>query len=484
MSIRPWIIVEPPDGRGLRRVTIGGETAGSVWSRTGLRRLLGRLGYPETMDLDDPASVCWRGGDSGTWPDRALRRRSVTALLVAGLLVSMVFNAVIGWPDASGALTFAQRITGVLFVLSGVILGAAAIAALDYGGRRQFRASGAIVLLGVIIALATDGLLLLLWFEEREYTRHLLIYVPSLCWSVWALFLLVRRRSWKGIPQPKKFAAGVVATALLTAVSLAYSTMYQPAAAPMHFTLRAEFGKAWEDRDLSFVHVPLTLYMKNTGGIPVYIVNDIYTVRGRVALYSKGEEDLAEEWRASVGKQGSSEGEAELYVDGLRYTTISSGRFYDAGSSLDVGQEYALKHVFQLPKDTGFDILSVEMQISYMRKDRGRLDVEEFRSSHASWNEYDRRYHCEPAICGGQLIYRGRVLHNNNLINVTRQPRYVTAVWSPGGQYLSSISSVPFNFRGLGDYAEERRELERYGAAKARADAEISMAEVLSSAGV
>jgi hypothetical protein len=76
------------------------------------------------------------------------------------------------------------------------------------------------------------------------------------------------------------------------------------------------------------------------------------------------------------------------------------------------------------------------------------------------------------------------VLHNNNLINVTRQPRYVTAVWSPGGQYLSSISSVPFNFRGLGDYAEERRELERYGAAKARADAEISVAEVLSSAGV
>jgi len=75
------------------------------------------------------------------------------------------------------------------------------------------------------------------------------------------------------------------------------------------------------------------------------------------------------------------------------------------------------------------------------------------------------------------------VRHNNNLINVTRRPRYVTAVWSPGGDFISSISSVPFNFFGLGDYGEERRELERYGAARARADTEVSLAELLESAG-
>lgn len=406
------------------------------------------------------------------------------ALMVAGLFASMVFNVVIGWPDASGALTFSQRITGVLFVLSGVVLGIAAIAALDYWGRRQFRASGAIVLLGTVIVLATDSLLLLLWLEEKEYTRYLLVYLPTFCWSVWALCILVRQKSWKGIPQPKKFAAGVVATALLTAVSLAYSTMYQPAAAPMHFTIEAEFGKAWEDKKLPFVHVPLTLHMKNTGGIPVYIINDIYTVRGRAALYSKGDEDLLEEWRESVGKQGAREGEAELYVDRLKYTTISSGRFYHSGDSLDVGQEYALERVFQLPKDVGYDTLSVALQISYMRKDRGRLDVEEFSSPHPSWNEGDPLYYCEPVICGGQLVYRGRVRHNNNLINVTRKPRHVTAVWSPEGRFISSISSLSYKFSGVGDYAEERRELERYGAARARSASEVSVAELLRSAGV
>ncbi|MFF9488347.1 hypothetical protein [Streptomyces sp. NPDC014676] len=483
MRIRPWAVVEPPDSRGLRRVTIGGETVGSAWSPDELRKVLGRFGYPENVDLEDPSSIFWRGGDSGTWPDRAWRRRTVMSLMMAGLLVSMTFSAVIGGPDASGALTFAQRVTGVLFVLSGVVQGAAAIAARDYWGRRYYGASGAIVLLGVIIVLATDSLLFFLWLEEREYTPHIWVYMPLLCWSLWALFLLVREKSWECVPHPKKFAAGVVATALLTAVSLAYSTMYQPAAAPMHFTLKVEFGKAWEDRNVPYVHVPLTLYMKNTGGIPVYIVNDIYTVRGRGAEYSHGEEDLTTEWRESVGQQGRSEGEAELYVDQPRYTTISSGRFSDSGSSLDVGQEYSMKRVFQLPRDARYDTVSVEFQISYMRKDRGKIDVEEFRSAHPSWEE-NSGYYCPPAVCGEQLIYRGRVRHNNNLINVTRKPRYVTAVWSPQGRFISSISSFRFDYSGLGDYQEERRELERYGAAKARVDSEVSAAELLGSAGV
>ncbi|GHH94613.1 hypothetical protein [Streptomyces capillispiralis] len=484
MSIRPWVVVEPPDSRGLRRVVIGGQQAGSAWSPAELRRILGRRGYPATMDLDDPASIFWRGGDSGTWPDHPWRRRAIMFLMAVGLLVSMVYNTVIGWPDASGALTFAQRMTGVLFVLSGAVLGIAAVAALDYWGRHQFRASGAVALLGVMMVLATDSLLLLLWFEEKEYTRHLLVYVPALCWSLWALLLLVRHKSWKGVPQPKRFAAGVVATALLTAVSLAYSTMYQPAAAPMHFSLKVEFGKAWKDVNLPFVHVPLTIHMKNTGGIPVYIINNIYTVRGRVALYSKSEGDLLTEWRESVERRGVGEGEGEVFVDQLRYTTISSGRFYDLGNSLDVGQEYAMRRVFQIPEDIGYDTLSAELQISYMRKDRGKLDVEQFRFPHLSWNERDRRYYCDPVVCGGQLIFRGRVRHNNNLINVTRKPRYVTSVWSPGGGIISSISSFPFNFVGSADYREERRELERYGTARARADSEISAAELLKSAGV
>jgi hypothetical protein len=447
-----------------------------------LRKILGRLGYPDDMDLEDPASVCWRGGGSRVWPDRAWKRRTTIVLMMAGLLGSMALNSVIGWPDASGALTFAQRMSGVLFVLSGLVLGAAAIAVLDYWGRRQFQASGAIVLLGVLIALATDSLLLFMWLEEREFTYYLLVFLPLWCWSLWAVFLLVREKSWKGVPQPKSFAAGVVATALLTGISLAYSTMYQPTAAPMHFTLKAEFGKSRVDRNLPFLHVPLTLYMKNTGGIPVYIMNDIFTVRGRGAEYSKSG-DLLTEWRESSGRRGGREGEAELYIGDLRYRTISSGHVYGPGNWLDVGQEYTVKRVFQLPEDAKYDTVSVHLQISYMRKDRGKLDVEEFGTPHYSWNNRDERYYCPPDVCGEQLIYNGRLRHNNNLINVTRKPRYVTAIWSPGRRaVISAISSVDYSGESSG-HEEVKRELDRYGAAKASAYSEVSVAELLRSSG-
>ncbi|WP_329299529.1 hypothetical protein OG410_14570 [Streptomyces sp. NBC_00659] len=481
MSIRPWVVVEPPDSRGLRRVVVGGETVGHAWSAAGLRRILGRLGHPEDLDLEDPATVCWRGGDSGTWPDRAGRRHAVTVLMVAGLLASMALSAVVGGPDAFGALTFAQRLNGIVFVLSGAVQGVAAVAALDYGGKRQFRASGAIVLLGVLIALATDSLLLFMWLEEMEFTPYVLVFMPLWCWSLWALCLLVRNRSWKEIPQPKRFAAGVVATALLTGVSLAYSTMYQPAAAPMHLTLKAEFGRSRVDRSLGFLQVPLTLYMKNTGGIPVYILNDTYRVSGRGGVYSKNpaDRDLMREWRESAGRRGEDSGEAERYVDHLVYSAISSGHFYGPGNRLEIGEEYTRKHVVQLPKDAKYDILSVDLTISYMRKDRGKLGVEEFKTPHYSWDPDAGRYYCAPELgCFQQIIYHGRVRHNDNLVNLTRKPRYVTAIWSPKRDPESFIS--PFDFKGeTGLGRKERRELGRYGVAEAHMSYEVSLAELL-----
>ncbi|WP_280886003.1 hypothetical protein [Streptomyces sp. LBL] len=465
---------------------MNGETVGRAWSAGELRKIVGRLGYPEDLDLEDSALFCWRGGDSGTWPDHAGRRRAVTVVLVAGLLASMALSAVVGWPDASGALTFAQRISGVLFVLSGAVQGVAAVAALDYGGRRQFRVSGAIVLLGVLIALATDSLLLFMWLEEMEFTPYVLVFMPLWCWSLWALCLLVRNTSWKGVPQPKRFAASVVATALLTGVSLAYSTMYQPTAAPMHLTMKAEFGKPRLDRSLGFLQVPLTLYMKNTGGIPVYIVNDVYTVRGRDADYNQNPPlgSLMQEWKESAGQRGEDSGEAELHVGQLLYTTISSGRFYGPGNRLETGQEYTSKHVVQLPKDATYDVVSLDLTVSYMRKDRGKLDVEEFKTPHYSWDADDRQYYCPPENgCIPQVFYHGRVRHNNNLVNLTRRPRYVTAVWIPGRSPTSIISS--YNFKGETHLEQEaQRESERYGAAEAHVNSEVPLAELLSSSGV
>ncbi|GHE95371.1 hypothetical protein GCM10017776_09680 [Streptomyces griseoluteus] len=487
MNIRPWVVVEAPDGRGLRRVTIGGETVGTAWSLRELRKLLDRLGYPD-VDMEDPASVCWRGGDSSTWPARVWRRRVTSVLLMLGLVASAVLNGIIGWPDASGALTFAQRITGALFVLSSLIQVAAAISVLDYWGRRQSKVSGAIVLLGVLISLGTDSLLLLMWLEEREYTPYMLAFMPLWCWSVWALVLLVREKTWKGVPQPKRFAAGVFVSALLTALSLAYSTMYQPAVAPMRFALKAEFGTAREDRVRPFIQVPLKLSVRNTGEVSVYVVINDFTVYGRTAKYSEEGNLAKQQWKKSFEKSETRE-EAELHVDQLEYTRISSGRFYRPGEVLGSGQEDARVHVFEIPKKVRYDLLRVDLQVTYMRKDRGRIDVGNFSEPHASWIKTEPHasgiktspYYCHPSLCGETLRYHGRVRHNDNLINVTRKPRYVTAEWSPKKGPKYSISST-YDFEGggaAGDPAEEAREVDRFGVSTVYAYSEVSVAELL-----
>ncbi|MBT2439326.1 hypothetical protein J7E93_04165 [Streptomyces sp. ISL-36] len=484
------MVVEPPDRRGLRRITIHDKTVGSAWSLRELRKVLRRLGYPDDMDLDDRSRVHWRGGDSSVWPDdRGWRRRVVIALMLVGLLGSLALHAVIGWADALGALTFAQRLVGVVFLLAGAVQGIALPAVVDYWGRRQVRLSGALVLLGVLMTLATTTLLLFLWLREREFIATVLLFLALWLWSLWALRTLIREKVWRGIPHPRKFTAGVAITALLTAVSLGYSIIYQPIAAPRHFILKAEFGTPQTDVDSPYIHVPLKLYAKNAGGIPVYIVVDDYTVWGSLAEFSNSGKGM-KEWK------GSEEGgwwvpEAEAFETQSGGEVIASGQFQGPGSTLDPGEEFRKEKVITLPKDTKYETLDAVLQFAILRQDRGKLD-DEFYYEKLSWMESEGRYYCPPDGCGEHVIYHGRVRYNANIINVTRKPRYVAAFWSPEEDPQVFISSFNFEkekksesiygiYKGL-DESEVVREAERYGLSSVSVNSEVSVKGLLKQA--
>ncbi|MFG3343532.1 hypothetical protein ACGF1Z_00525 [Streptomyces sp. NPDC048018] len=136
MERRTKVTVRPPDSRGLREVRIGPETLDSAWSLRELRSILRRNGYPRNLDLDDRAAVVWCGGGSEVWPDRAWRRRLLIGFMSFGLVACMALLVVIGVPDAFDAITFAGRMTGFLFILGGLVQGAAAVATFDYWGKR------------------------------------------------------------------------------------------------------------------------------------------------------------------------------------------------------------------------------------------------------------------------------------------------------------------------------------------------------------
>lgn len=491
MSIHPWVTVEPPDYRGLRKIIVDGETVGSAWSFRDIRKILSGLGYSETINLEDSSAIYWRGGDSKTWPDRPWRRRIIVGLMITGMLGSVILHLFIGWPDAFDGLTFAQRIVGAMFILAGALQGAAMFAIFDYWGRRQSKLSGVVVLVGVLIALGTNSLLLFMWMEESEFVVYLLIFISLWIWSQWALFLLIREKPWVEVQHPNRIAVGVVFTALLTAVSLAYSTMYQPTAAPVHLLLKAEFGKPQESPDPNYVHIPLRLYVKNDGGIAVYVINDDYTVAGSSVRYADSGDGL-ERWKTETEEIPGYVAEGERYIRNNEETVVSSGHFYGPGGWFEVGEEYTDETVVRLPKDSDFDTLEARLTIVIMRKDRGKID-EEFSNPRLSWKEHEGAYYCPPVECGeyGEYVaYRGRVRHNNNMINVTRKPRYVTAFWNPesgNNDFISSFNpkrktQVEFDkaFAEKGAAEEMERESNRYGAGVVFTYSEIPIKALLS----
>ncbi|MEV8628269.1 hypothetical protein [Streptomyces sp. NPDC051079] len=478
MERRSKATVQPPNARGLREVRVGGETAGSAWSPRELRRLLRRHGYPEDVDLEDRSIVSWHGGGSEVWPDRTGRRRATMALIVAGLVGGWALLTSIGVPDAFDALTFAGRISGFLFILAGVTEVAAAVAAVDFWGKRGLKVSGALVLVGVLIALTVSTLLVFLWFQEVEYTPYLLAFFPLFAWSLWALWVCVREKVWRGVPHPTKIAAGVTATALLAAVNLAYSAVYQPTAAPANLTIWVRFGEPRADLTKPVHLLPVTLRLKNTGTVPLYILADNWRVFGRSGEYVAKSEELRD--RRSALETGSErQGDASLHLGSITYTALGVGPFTGPGSYYEPGEEYSEDKMVEVPKDSSFDMIDADLDIQVMRMDRGRIDLNAFAQAEPSWDKETPDY-CDPKECGEILIYRSPVRYGNNLINVTRKPRYVTAWWGLGTSdsgYDASIST--FKGKGRIDDAETRREYRRFGLFTVTADAAIPFASVV-----
>lgn len=453
------VVVHAPDERGLRQVTVDGAPAGSAWSRRDLRRQLRSAGLPGDVDLEDRSAVSWRGADSATWPDRAGRRRATIALMAAGLTVSALLLADIGMVDALGALTFAGRLTGFLFVLSGVVQAVAAAAVFDFWGKRTLRYSGATVLVGLLIAVATEVLLLTVWFEEREWTPYLPVFVALALWCPWAVWAVWRERAWKGITHPKSFTAGVLVTALLTLANFSYSALYQPKAALFHFKVEAKFGTPTRDPELPLIYLPVTLRVVNDGVVPAYILNSNYRVQGQQSVFDgKKTEPDQKDWRADA-ELGIN---TELHVRPVGYRNVDTGPVVPTGAWIAPGTTFTTERVVHIPTDATYDLVSTSASVAFLRADRGKMD-ERFKLPIFSWREKtDRFFDCSATVCPDYVMNHARVRHNNNILNVTRRPRYISSdrwITKTDSGFAIRISS----FDSRGHLSSDAESAERYG---------------------
>ncbi|MFJ3878489.1 hypothetical protein ACIPW5_13625 [Streptomyces sp. NPDC090077] len=453
------VVVQAPDARGLRAVTVDGEPAGSAWSPADLRRQLCRAGLPADTDLSDRSRVSWRGADAATWPDRAGRRHAVMAGLAAGLLVSALLLARVGMVDALGALTFSARLAGMLFVLAGAVQVVAVAAVLDFWGKRTVPYAGAAVLVGVLVTVGTEALLLGVWFQEREWTPYLPVFLALAVWAVWASWTVWRERAWQGIPHPKSFTAGVVATAVLASANFAYSAVYQPSAALFHFKVEAKFGTPRKDAERPVAYLPVKLRVTNDGAVSAYVVNSIFWVWGREALFDAAKTRLDQDlWRVEL----ESGGDTELHVRPTGYTLVDTGPVVQGeGAWIAPGTDFTSERVVQVPTDKTYDIVMTRMSITFMRGDRGVIDSGYYLPI-LSWKEKPGRYFDCREPCSDHVIHYGRVRHNNNIVNVTRRPRYLTSIrWVTGTESGSTSLIAPLDSGGR--LSKDYESADRYG---------------------
>ncbi|WP_055616349.1 hypothetical protein [Streptomyces phaeochromogenes] len=100
--------------------------------------------------------------------------------------------------------------------------------------------------------MTVTTLLVFLWFQEAEATLYTLVFIPHFFCSLWALWVVVREKIWRGTPYPTRIAAGVAGTAILAGVNFVYSSLYQPKAAPTNLALQVLYKpRGWTANDPS-----------------------------------------------------------------------------------------------------------------------------------------------------------------------------------------------------------------------------------------
>ncbi|MER6914599.1 hypothetical protein ABT354_23240 [Streptomyces sp. NPDC000594] len=463
MTPHPRIVVEPPDARGLRQVTVDGEPAGGAWSERDLRRVLRHAGVPDDVDLADRATVYWHNADSSVWEQRPWHRRATITVMAAGLFGSMALLVDVGSVDAVNALTFAGRLTGLLFVLFGALAGVAAVASFDYWGKRTLRSSGALVLAGTLITLVSTGLLCFLWLQGLEYTPHLFAFVPLWLWSLWSVWMLCRSRAWESVPHPRRFTAGLTTTALLTTINVTYSSVYQPYATQPVALVEAKFGTPRPDPKLAAIHLPLTIRIENTGMIPLYAIASQYQVEGRRSAFEqRGRNDTRGEWQ----KDRKESKDSEFYAGSATFQRVGSGSIISNGYWFETKERFTQEIVIQVPRDADFNAVTAQAWVTFLRKDRVRI-ADEFKLPSYSWEKGAKKISLPKDDPGRKRVsyvaYQGEISHGNNFINVTRRVRYLTSwreIDKKGEEkYVSTISPAGSPDELAGEL--ERRE--RYG---------------------
>ncbi|MDD9382406.1 hypothetical protein M8Z33_38335 [Streptomyces sp. ZAF1911] len=376
------------------------------------------------------------------------------AALLAGLFATAVELMLFGAEDVSSALTFAGRMTGVVFLAAMVLESAAlfaAVAVLSGGASRHI---STLLGIGILVSLVLNLVLLTVQLADGGYTHHVWIWGLMILWALWALWW--EWDVWRGVSRPRGFAAGVVVTAMVAIGNFGYTQVYQPYVSTALLSTTVEILGATHEPGEDKVVVAVRLRTKNTGKVGVFVLGSLYQVSGRKPHFVKKdrtERDLFEDW-------GDRQRDLLRHTDVPKkgYQLLAQGQFTGRAGLvvvLEPGSEIVAERIVEFPYGAKYDVLGITANVVSLRRDRAKLTDNYGTSGRRLWVANDTHHHYNPPspptwiAQPSEITYRfrSRIKHSNSLLEHTRPPHYVTLWWvgreplgeSPFGPELTAI---------------------------------------------
>ncbi|MFE1874469.1 hypothetical protein ACFW9N_26885 [Streptomyces sp. NPDC059496] len=358
-------------------------------------------------------------------------RLSVRRVLFgAGLALTAIELSMFGIADAGGALTLSGRISGVIFLVAALTEIAAIIAFRDQLGPRPAKHSSLLILTGVLISLIMNLTLLALQLDSRSYTHLLWVWIVLFPWSCWALWQIHRSGVWGILPRTKSLAVGAVATSLLAVANFTYAQIYQPYNSPALVTATAEFGKVITLKEGGAAAISLRLRVKNTGKVGVYILGSLYHVAGEKASFSNHQRTL-QDWKEVLD---GGERELSLYTRRGARDMVAQGEFIGAGAVLEPGVEIVTERVIRFPSDSRYDVIGIDGEVVFLRKDRGTIVFFE----KSPKGDLPLPFDAYDVIVG----YKARIYQSTAVLEFTRAPQYARVWWVTEKKVAKSARSA------------------------------------------
>ena len=332
-----------------------------------------------------------------------------TVLVVAVFGVSGYLYLRIGVENLFHSLTFPGKVIGaVLFTCSIVIL-AGAPAILRYqqlawrsdatryqylvfgsdvsGGKKpetgSIQTSGGFVVAAAGVLLTVSSMLLIV----QRYVGH--VNPWWICWLVLvACSSLVLYRALKAgirLPNINRLVGGLSLALLISLTSIAYTDFYLPSEAAPLLSVSVAIKPATIDKHHKAAIIPISMVVRNSQNVGVYLLAAYYDVSGRKETMSHLSWPKLRTADSKAQKRGRP---FRRFVTDKSYDLLQEGPIGDHSEEfLNPGDSFTVSDTVTIPEPTRYDAIEVAYQILIMRDDRYQLDPDFWDHGTAVWDD-------------------------------------------------------------------------------------------------